>query len=402
MAKKKENKKAEGKDTKIKQKETKQEESKKQDKAKQTKKENVEQKETKKEEIKKEEVKQQENNISIENEEEIEEGIQIIEVPILGKQYKFKIPCPFEITEKGQILYETKDGVARLSHLLVFPTAVIKNLDTGEEKLKLAVRKGKEWKEGIFLKSKVYGSPIELANFGIPVNSGNSKVFVKYLAELEAENQDTIPTIETVSKLGWRNGHFVPFSKDCPYEIDIDYKLDKWINAYTSKGTLKEWREEIRPFRKNTIFRFILASSFASVLLEPLGHRIFMVFNWGNSRAGKTSALFSALSVWGNPYNLVMTFNTTAVGVERLAGFYNDLPLALDEKQVNKSQTDLEKIVYMLSSGTSRIRGNKTGGVQAMNSWKTIILATGEETISTTNTTTGVQTRCLEIERKSF
>lgn len=382
MAKKKEDKKQEEvKDTKIKQK--------------------AKQEETKKE-IKQEEIKQPKSSTSIENEEEIEEGIQIIDVNILGKQYKYKIPCPFEITEKGQILYETKDGIARLSHLLVFPTAIIKNLDTGEEKLKLAVRKGREWKEGIFLKSKVYGSPIELANFGIPVNSGNSKVFVKYLAELEAENQNTIPIVETVSKLGWRNGHFVPFSKDCPYEIDIDYKLDKWINAYTSKGTLKEWREEIRPFRKNTIFRFILASSFASVLLEPLGHRIFMVFNWGNSRAGKTAALFSALSVWGNPYNLVMTFNTTAVGVERLAGFYNDLPLALDEKQVNKSQTDLEKIVYMLSSGISRIRGNKTGGVQAMNSWKTIILATGEETISTTNTTTGVQTRCLEIERKSI
>ncbi|MBP3800650.1 MAG: hypothetical protein J6I85_01245 [Clostridia bacterium] len=56
----------------------------------------------------------------------------------------------------------------------------------------------------------------------------------------------------------------------------------------------------------------------------------------------------------------------------------------------------------MLSSGISKIRGNKTGGVQAMNSWKTIILATGEETISTTNTTTGVQTRCLEIEGSPF
>lgn len=74
----------------------------------------------------------------------------------------------------------------------------------------------------------------------------------------------------------------------------------------------------------------------------------------------------------------------------------------LDEKQVNKSQTELEKLVYMLSSGISKIRGNKSGGVQQMNTWRTIILATGEETISTNNTTTGVQTRCLEIERKSI
>lgn len=37
-----------------------------------------------------------------------------------------------------------------------------------------------------------------------------------------------------------------------------------------------------------------------------------------------------------------------------------------------------------------------------MNTWKTIILATGEETISTSNTMTGVQTRCLEIEGSPF
>lgn len=104
----------------------------------------------------------------------------------------------------------------------------------------------------------------------------------------------------------------------------------------------------------------------------------------------------------GNPDDLTLTFNTTAVGIERLAGFYNDLPLGLDEKQVNKSQSDIEKIVYMIACGISRIRGNKTGGVQQMNFWNTIVLATGEETISSPNTNTGVQTRCLEIEGSPF
>lgn len=37
-----------------------------------------------------------------------------------------------------------------------------------------------------------------------------------------------------------------------------------------------------------------------------------------------------------------------------------------------------------------------------MNTWNTVILATGEETISNTNTTTGVQTRCLEVEGSPF
>ena len=78
------------------------------------------------------------------------------------------------------------------------------------------------------------------------------------------------------------------------------------------------------------------------------------------------------------------------------------MPLSLDEKQITKSQTEIEKLVYMLGNGISRIRGNKTGGVQQLNTWNTIVIATGEETISKTNSTTGIQTRCLEIEGSPF
>lgn len=56
----------------------------------------------------------------------------------------------------------------------------------------------------------------------------------------------------------------------------------------------------------------------------------------------------------------------------------------------------------MLGNGISRIRGNKTGGVQQLNTWNTIVIATGEETISKTNSNTGILTRCLEIEGSPF
>lgn len=210
----------------------------------------------------------------------------------------------------------------------------------------LLEKKNGEVKEGIFAKSKVYSSPLELANFGASISNFNK--VGKYLAELEADNEEKIPVIYAVSKLGWRNGAFIPFSNESNIIVDIDFKLEKWIRAYTSKGKLKEWIEQIRPYRKNNKFRFILASSFAAPLLEIIGHRIFIVYNWGDSRGGKSAALKSALSVWGNPEELTLTFNTTAVGIERLAGLYNDLPLGLDEKQVNKSQTNLEQIIYML------------------------------------------------------
>ena len=60
----------------------------------------------------------------------------------------------------------------------------------------------------------------------------------------------------------------------------MDYKLQKWVNAYTSKGSLEDWIKDIKPFRKNPIFRFVLASSFATPLLKLIGHRIFIVYIW--------------------------------------------------------------------------------------------------------------------------
>lgn len=339
------------------------------------------------------------------------EDVDVLDEPTEELQYyldktsniNFKIPEDFRINEEtGEIYRYTDDGEKRISNNLVLITGIINNLDDDTEKLKLKLKKRNKEKEGIFLKSQVYGSPMELANFGIPINVTNSRSMIKYLADLEAENEDTIPVIKAVSKLGWREGQFIPFSKDSDIVVDIDYKLQKWVNAYTPKGNLEDWIEKIKPFRDNKIFRFIMSASFAAPLLNLIGHRIFIVFNWGESRGGKTAGLKAALSVWGNPDDLTLTFNTTAVGIERLAGFYNDLPLGLDEKQVNKSQSDIEKIIYMLASGISRIRGNKTGGVQQMNFWNTIVLSTGEETISSTNTNTGVQTRCLEIEGSPF
>lgn len=237
-----------------------------------------------------------------------------------NSKINFIIPEGFDIDlETGSIYKLTKDGFERVCKNPILITGVIKNLDDSTEKLKIEVVKNGEVKEGIFSKSTIYSNPITLAEFGAGVNSSNSRDIIKYLSRLEEENEDRIPIIKAVSKLGWRDKLFVPFSKDSDIVVDLDYKLDKWLKAYSSKGTLKEWIENIKQFRTNYIFRFMMSASFAAPLLKIIAHRIFIVFNWGNSRAGKTACLKSALSVWGNPEDLTLTFNTTAVGIERLA-----------------------------------------------------------------------------------
>ena len=161
---------------------------------------------------------------------------------------------------------------------------------------------------------------------------------------------------------------------------------------------MEHWIHTMAPHRERDKFRFILAASFAAPLLRILKQRIFFVYNWGGSKGGKTAALKAALSAWGDPDRLMVNFNATQVGLERTASFYCDLPLGIDERQLaGKNQESLEKTIYMIASGTGKIRGSKGGGLQAIHQWRTVALATGEEPLSTETSQTGVSTRVLEI-----
>ena len=236
------------------------------------------------------------------------EGIKVQEIYDKHSGLTFKIPENFCVAEEtGEIYKDTKDGPKRISPTSIWVTGIIQNLDDDTEKVKLHIEKRDKVKEGIFLKSQAYGSPMELANFGIPINATNSRSLIQYLAELEADNEATIPVVKAVSKLGWREGKFIPFSKDTDIVVDIDYKLQKWVNAYTSKGTLKEWVEAIRPFRNNNLFRFMISASFAAPLLKLIGHRIFIVYNWRKFKSWKKCSLKSRSFCMGksrrlNPY----------------------------------------------------------------------------------------------------
>lgn len=331
-----------------------------------------------------------------------------VNLTIKGKEHNLKLPVYYMVKDNKICTFLKKgDGntiEAILSPILLFPFEVVNNIDTGEEKISIALYKYGKWKVGTFPKSTLYSRNklIELADFGIPVTTDNVDSFINYLWQFEMVNFINAEPIKAVNKMGWQENYtkFVPFSDDII--IDSNYQMQRWINGYSVSGNLEDWLKEIKDFRNNNLFRFILATSFAAPLVRILGNRIFVVYNYGDSRAGKTAMLYVALSIWGNPQDLICTFNATTVGIERIASFYNDLILAIDEREIEKSQKELEKTIFTLSSGMGRLRGNKLGGIQEMNTFNTIILATGEQPITTEESTTGVATRILELEGSPF
>lgn len=151
--------------------------------------------------------------------------------------------------------------------------------------------------------------------------------------------------------------------------------------------------------------KIMLAASFASPLLQPLGCLPFFIHLWGvDSGTGKTVALMVAASVWGDPAvgSYVKTFDGTAVGMEKTAAFLNNLPLCLDELQLAKDakgKTNFD--VYRLAQGVGRTRGNRSGGVDKTPTWQTCILTTGESPLTGQASGAGAVNRVIDIECKA-
>jgi putative DNA primase/helicase len=324
---------------------------------------------------------------------------------IQGAPVKLKQPPGWIADESGIYHIDTETGHPKcICRTPIILSRRMKSLDTGEEKAEIAFLRDGRWNTTIVERSTLFQSRTitELANLGITVTSENAANIVRYLAALEAENIDLLDISRCVNQLGWYGKNFLP-GLEGDLVIDVDRSSKKWVDAYSMEGNFEKWRDNIRPYRDNLIFRFILASSFAAPLLKLLNHRIFMVHNWGDSRGGKTAALKAALSVWGNPENLMANFNATKVGLERLAGFFNDLPLGIDEKQVlGKNQELIESLIYTLNTGNSKVRGTKSGGLQTSKNWRSIILTTGEEPLTTGSSQSGVHTRAVQIFGSPF
>lgn len=328
---------------------------------------------------------------------------QQIEFPPMfpSAQVKLKTPSAWMANETGIFMFNAKSGEWEL--MCKTPIQInrrLRSVDSGEEKVEISFLRDRHWHNAIYPRSTIFTarSITALADIGVTVTSENAKHIVKFLGDLEAVNMDVIKKSDSVSQLGWHKNCFLPCMPG-ELTIDVDFASSRMIGAYKGKGELHEWVETMRqPRANNEILRFMIAASFAAPLLKILNHRNFFVHLWGDSKGGKTAALKAALSVWGDSEQLMTTFNATKVGLERLAGMYNDLPMGIDERQVvGNKQENVEVIVYMLSGGTSRVRGTKAGGIQAQRQWRTIALTTGEEPLSTEISQTGVSTRVLEL-----
>lgn len=315
------------------------------------------------------------------------------------KQLDFGI---YKISNSG-ILKDVADKKGKLTEEVIFPqkifpTGIIHNITTENEKIKIDFLKGKEWRS-ISVEKNVTANKnkiIELANKGVAVNSLNSGDLVNYLSIMENLNYDSLPKYLETSQLGWYKDRFLPYAED----IQLCEIGGLNANTFKEHGTFEEWLKATNTVRQEHLnFRIMLASEFASPLLKLTGTLGAITHLWGATGTGKTVALMCGASVWGLPANddgVIVTFNSTKVGFEILCDYLQNLPLNIDELETsNKANND--DIIYLITEGKGKIRGKASGGLSNIGKWKLWAISTGEHPITTDISKGGALNRIINL-----
>ena len=309
-------------------------------------------------------------------------------------------------TDEGIYVYNPSTGYSDIlaCYHPILPIERFKNLETGEEQIKIAYKRNFKWEEIIVPKSTIASASkiVGLSSRGIAVTSENAKYLVRYLSDVENANEDIIKVQESSSKLGWIKDVFLPYDTSIAFDGDARYK--QMYQSVQQEGSREKWYSFMKKLRKEAKvpLRLLFAASFASVLIKLVDGLPFFIDLWGRSGTGKTVALMVAASIWANPGKgmYIKDYESTDVGFEALSDFLNNLPLILDDtsKKSKITEKDFEKIVYALCSGKGKTRSTKELGLNQEKHWENCILTTGEHPLRSYVQQSGAINRIIEVE----
>ncbi|CRZ21278.1 DUF927 domain-containing protein [Kingella kingae] len=246
-----------------------------------------------------------------------------------------------------------------------------------------------EWRDYLTQQTRVIALPMAeiganwqgLLKHGLTVHSGRRKR--ELLADYLQTNSLHTPYIVT-QKCGWQgkaytlpNGDII--RPDNQHAERIIYNGDtSQAHAYTVSGSLKDWQSQVAQYAAgNSRLLLALGTALAAPLLALVGEQNGGFHIYGDSSDGKTTAALVALSVFGNPQSLKMTWRGTDLGFSNAALSRNDGLLVLDEIGEAHPKT-IRKTAYSVINGKSKIQGAKDGGNRAAQEWRILLFSTGE------------------------
>lgn len=180
----------------------------------------------------------------------------------------------------------------------------------------------------------------------------------------------------------------------------IDPGLSLTAQGIARKGTYEEWEKATRLLDPYPRAQLAIMATLAAPLLELVNEGTF-IMDWSDpTGSGKTSMLEFAAATWGNRES-VYGWEATRTFLERRLVTSPHLPFLIDDT-ANADQSDLEKTIYTLAGGKTKGRSNKELTTADVEHWRTIVLSTGEQPITSFGNKGGGRARVVPIEGAPF
>ena len=335
--------------------------------------------------------------------------------------FTFKTPDSYIIDNKGinKIIFGFRgEKIENISALPVIITQQAINTDEDIVSLIINFKRDNQWKKVQVEREIICDTKkiLTLCNSGFPVHSANAKKMIEYLNDFELTNLEYMKTVYLTHNNGWKEfkglkafglGSNILGLEDIKANIlfSPEQGFERFNKALHAHGSHDKWLKTIKPLLKNPKVALAVYASLSAPLLSLVDCSSFLLHYWGDSSMGKTTVIEIASSIWGNPSKetggLVTSWNNTQVFVEKIATFFDDLPIFLDDSHLTDDKT-VSNILYMLGNSTGRGRGTKTGGIKSNSSWRTVCFSTGEKQLTESTQHDGARARTIEISGTPF
>lgn len=338
-------------------------------------------------------------------EEMMEKGVVTDYKIIKSISKHISIPNNYVVCRDGIYVKKYKKNgekiVKKICNTLVIPVNLVKYVDKEDLDIKIAFYQLDELeyfvieRRELMDKNRIYN----LNKFGITINYSNANDMIDYFTDVLEENKK-MEIINVSNKIGWfeEKTGYIPY-KNNEVLFATNKGFENMMDGYEVVGNIEEWIKEIQPYLDNIYFRFCLATGFSGPLIDIVNCRNPIVNLWYGSRAGKTAMTQAVLSIYGNPRKLEKTWNGTIVGIEQVLSYSTkDNILVLDEGGL--APKELEKYIFMIASGTGKIRGNIDGGIKKICKFKCSMISTSEKPLQNENAITGVNSRIISLYGK--
>lgn len=160
----------------------------------------------------------------------------------------------------------------------------------------------------------------------------------------------------------------------------------------------KAWHEAGAIVARNPKVALTCGTALGGLFLDALRRKPFVHHLTGVSSKGKSTALFAAGAIYGNPETVVATFNATGLALTE-NGDYGCYPAMTDELgTAGLSSDQTTSLVFRLTGGTGRRRMSRTGARQQSAPWRAPFISTGNISLLDVTNSEGIPARVVELE----